>query len=114
VLAAGGGAARILIGRDFSSGGMRVAPDASLIVGDVLKLVVYAIAGRPPLLLRALVLRDDGDDGFVLRFENLSPETAELAEWAKAHPNLAGSAEREAPAVHSIVSEVVEEPEGSR
>ena len=94
---------------------MRVAPDASLIVGDVLKLVVYAIAGRPPLLLRALVLRDDGDDGCVLRFESLSPETlAELAEWAKAHPNLAGSAEREAPAVHSIVSEVVEEPEGSR
>ena len=56
VLAAGGGAARILIGRDLSSGGMRVAPCANLSVGDALKLVIYGPAGRPPLVIRAVVI----------------------------------------------------------
>ena len=114
VLASGGGAARILIGRDLSSGGMRVAPEANLIVGDALKLVIYGPAQRAPLLVRAVVLRDDGDDGCVLRFENLAPETvSELSEWTRLLPNLTVSTPGEAPAVHSIVSEVVEEPEGS-
>jgi len=113
-LAAGGGIARILMGRDISSGGMRVAPNADLIVGDVLKLVIYGPAGRPPLVLRAVVFRDDGSDGCVLRFENLAPATvAELDEWTTRLPDLGASTKRKAPAVHSIVSEVVEEPEGS-
>ena len=76
--------------------------------------MVYGPAGRAPLLVRAVVLRDDGDDGCVLRFENLAPKTvAELTEWATLLPKLTGSTQGEAPAVHSTVSEVVEEPEGS-
>jgi len=114
VLASAGGAARVLIGRDLSSGGMRVAPDANLIVGAALKLAVHGPAGSIPLLVRAVVLRDDGEDGCVLRFENLAPKTvAELTEWTKQLPNLTGSTPGKAPAVHSIVSEIVEEPEGS-
>jgi hypothetical protein len=111
VLASGGGAARVLIGRDLSSGGMRVAPDSDLIVGDEIKLVIYGPAGRPPLLMRASVARDDGDDGCVLIFQDVAPESAvELAQWTAVLPDLGANAES-APPTHSIVSEVVEEPE---
>jgi len=110
VLASSGGAARTLMGRDLSSGGMRVAPGADLIVGDELKLVVYGPAGTAPLLLRSVVSRDDGADGFVLRFRDVSPEVvAELEAWVQRLPGR-GDAEPDAPpAVHSVVSEIVEE-----
>ena len=114
MLAAGAGAARILIGRDLSSGGMRVAPNANLSVGDALKLVIYGPAGRPPLVIRAVVLRDDGDDGCVLHFENVAPKTAaELSEWMTLLPSFSASTPGAAKTLNSIVSEVVEEPEGS-
>jgi hypothetical protein len=114
VLASSGGAARILVGRDLSNGGMRVAPDADLIVGDEFKLVIYGPAGRPPLLVRSKVSRDDGPDGFVLLFQDLAPEiVAELDAWTARLPNLAPAAASESGATHSVVSEVVEEPEGS-
>ncbi len=114
VLAAGAGAARILIGRDLSSGGMRVAPGANLLIGDALKLVIYGPAGRPPLVIRAVVSRDDGDEGCVLLFENLTPKTvAELSEWTTLLPTFDGSTAGAALAVNSIVSEVVEPVAGS-
>ena len=114
VLASSSGAARVLIGRDLSSGGMRVAPDGDLIVGDELKLVVYGPAGSSPLLLRSVVLRDDGSDGCVLRFQDLSPEmVAELDSWTARLPHLAPATQGESSATHSVVSEVVEEATGS-
>jgi hypothetical protein len=114
VLAAGAGAARILIGRDLSSGGMRVAPGANLLVGDAFKLVLYGPAGHPPLVIRAVVSRDDGSAGCVLLFEDLTPKTvAEIAEWTTLLPTFTGSTEGATPALHSIVSEVVEGVEGS-
>ena len=110
VLASSGGTARILIGRDLSSGGMRVAPGADLIVGDELKLVVYGPAGSAPLLLRSVVSRDDGADGFVLRFQDVAPEAMEeLAAWTATLPHLASDPQGERVATPSIVSEVVEE-----
>jgi hypothetical protein len=109
VLASSGGAARVLIGRDLSTGGMRVAAGADLIVGDELKLVIYGPAGRPPLLMRARVSRDDGADGCVLLFQDVPPESAvELAQWTAVLPNL-GADGADARPTHSIVSEVVEE-----
>jgi len=110
VLASSGGTARVLIGRDLSSGGMRVAPDPELLVGDELKLVIYGPAGAAPLLLRSVVSRDDGVDGFVLRFEGVAPEAAaELGAWTARLPLLVSDVAGESGALHSIVSEVVEE-----
>jgi len=110
VLASTGGTARILIGRDLSSGGMRVAAGADLIVGDELKLVVYGPAGSEPLLLRSLVSRDDGAEGFVLRFQDVTPEAlAELTAWTAKLPHLASDPQGEHAATNSIVSEVIEE-----
>jgi hypothetical protein len=88
-LATGNSGAHVLIGCDLSIGGMRVNPDATLGVGDELKLVMPTGAGRAPLLLRAAVLRDEGPEGMVLRFENLSPAaTADLARLVQTLPDL--------------------------
>ena len=93
---------------------MRVAPGANLLIGDALKLVIYGPAGRPPLVIRAVVSRDDGDEGCVLLFENLTPKTvAELSEWTTLLPTFDGSTAGAALAVNSIVSEVVEPVAGS-
>jgi hypothetical protein len=102
-----GGTARVLIGRDLSSGGMRVAPDSDLGVGDDFKLVVYGPAGAAPLLLRARVTRDDGSAGCVLSFRELPPETAaELQRWTELLPSPAGP---DGASTGSIVSERVDD-----
>jgi hypothetical protein len=76
VLSTSAGNTRILIGRDLSRGGMRVAHDPQLAVGDELKLVLHGFAGRKPLLISAWVARDEGRDGHVLRFHELSKAVA--------------------------------------
>jgi hypothetical protein len=114
VLASSAGSARTLLGRDLSSGGMRVAPDDQLAIGDELKLVIYGPAGRPPLLMRAKVSRIDGDRGCVLRFQDVPAEAAaELEQWTDLLPKVPESGKADAPATHSVVSEVVEDSEAS-
>jgi hypothetical protein len=56
------------------------------------------------------VSRDDGADGFVLRFEGVAPEAAaQLGAWTARLPLLVSDVAGESGALHSIVSEVVEE-----
>jgi len=74
VLAASTGASRVLIGRDLSSGGMRVRPDPDLALGDVLKLAIHSRPGLPAIMVKAEVTRDDGADGVLLLFRDL-PES---------------------------------------
>lgn len=108
VLAAGAGVARTVIGRDLSAGGMRVAPDSSLWVGDELKLAVYGRAGRKPLLVKAVIARDDGDAGCVLQFRNLAAAAvAELEKIVAALPSLKGWSPGSRPNV--VISEIVED-----
>jgi hypothetical protein len=71
VLALGGEAARVLLGRDLSAGGMRVDPHPGLGVGDELQLALHLGVRREPLVVRARVERDDGEQGFVLVFHGL-------------------------------------------
>lgn len=71
VIALGEEAARVLIGLDLSAGGMRVAPGPALRVGEELRLALHD-AGEPvPLVLRARVVRDEGERGHVLQFGSL-------------------------------------------
>jgi hypothetical protein len=63
------------MGRDLSTGGMRVAPDETLEPDASLKLVLYGVEGSEPVFVRATVLRDDGDGGVALRFDDLGPKT---------------------------------------
>jgi hypothetical protein len=68
VVAAGGGHSGVMIGRDLSVGGMRVRPVAGLRVGDEFKLALYDDGDGAAMVVDAVVLRDDGWDGMVLRF----------------------------------------------
>ncbi len=72
VVALSSEAARVLIGRDLSVGGMRVAPDAKLRPGAELRLALYAREGEVPLVVRARVVRNDRGHGVALRFADLS------------------------------------------
>lgn len=76
VVALGEEAARVLIGRDLSTGGMRVDPTPHLGIGQQLQIAIHAGAGQTPLVVAAEVVRDDGPGGFGLRFIGLD-EAAE-------------------------------------
>lgn len=68
VIALGDEAARVLIGRDLSTSGIRVEPTPGLAVGDPLRLALHVRADGQPLVLTARVVRDDGDAGLALQF----------------------------------------------
>lgn len=110
VLAAGAGISHVLIGRDLSAGGMRVRPDPDLGVGDVLRLAVHGRPGQPAIMLKAVVDRDEGDDGIVLRFQDVPATIAQrleeiVAELPALPPGKRGVVD-ETPA--TIVSEVLD------
>ena len=68
VVALGDEAARVFIGRDISTGGMRVDTHPDLGLGARLKLALHAGPRSEPVLVSAVVDRDDGDGGVFLRF----------------------------------------------
>ena len=67
VQASGSGGSRVLVGRDLSVRGMRVAPDPALAVGDAFDLILHGPEERRHTV-RAVVERDDGAAGCWLRF----------------------------------------------
>ena len=82
-------AARVLIGRDLSIGGMRVDSTPGLSVGDRLKVAVHIRPDGQPLVVSAEMTRDDGPDGMALRFVDLSPAAcAYLTEMVAALPTI--------------------------
>jgi hypothetical protein len=72
VIARGAGRPRVLLGRDLSTGGMRVENASGLGAGDELELALHSAAGEVPLVLRAAVLRTSGSDEAALVFPALS------------------------------------------
>jgi len=72
IVALGEEAARVLVGRDLCGGGMRIAATSSVAVGDVLRVALHGGNQAEPLVVLANALRDDGDDGLVLSFDELS------------------------------------------
>jgi hypothetical protein len=64
-------AARVLIGSDVSLGGMRVAPTPDLRLGQHVRIALHGSAGDTPLVVNAVVARDDGERGLVLAFGDL-------------------------------------------
>ena len=76
VVAQGLGVTRVLIGRDISLGGMRVEPHAEVCLGDDLEIAVHLRAHGEPLIIQARIERDDGEDGLLLMFHDLSESAA--------------------------------------
>jgi hypothetical protein len=103
VVALGADAARVLIGRDLSVGGMRVERMPEMNVGQQFQIAIHVGAGQTPLVVRAAVARDDGERGLVLRFVDLEAEAERyLGKMVDSLPVIQGA---NAPIV---VSEIVE------
>ncbi|MDJ0853075.1 MAG: PilZ domain-containing protein [Myxococcota bacterium] len=108
ILAAGDGTSHLLIGRDLSAGGMRVRPDNELALGDELKLAIHGLPGLPAVMVKAVVARDDGDDGMLLRFSGVPASiAARLEKIIDALPTMpVGKRPSSRPGV--LVSEIIE------
>jgi hypothetical protein len=74
VTALSGGGQSVILGRDLSIAGMRAERIPELPVGTALELAIYGGAGAEPVLVKAVVARDDGEHGTVFHF-------TEMAEW---------------------------------
>lgn len=72
VVALGEEAARVLVGRDLSQGGMRIAANDTVDVGDTLRVALHCGTHFEPLIVLATARRDDGCAGIVLEFKDLS------------------------------------------
>ncbi len=99
-------AARVLVGRDISVGGMRVDPNRRLSVGQTLQIAIHVNGMDAPLVVTSQVHRDDGRDGLALRFVELSRETENgLARVIEELPVLAPTGDERAPGF--VVSEIL-------
>jgi len=89
IIALGDEAARVLIGRDISVGGMRIDSTPGLAMGDHLKVAVHVRPDGQPLVVSAEIVRDDGPEGMALQFYDLSPAVhAHLKEMVSALPSI--------------------------
>jgi hypothetical protein len=66
----------VILGRDLSIEGMRAEPIPEFSVGTELELAIYGRAGAEPVLVKAVVARDDGELGTVFHF-------TEMPEWER-------------------------------
>jgi hypothetical protein len=106
VVALGEEAARVLIGRDLSPGGMRVDPTPALQLGQRFRLALHVSQRETPLVVVAEVARDDGERGLVLRFHDVGePGVRFLTKMIDALPVLETS---NASAERVVVSEILE------
>jgi hypothetical protein len=105
-----GEAGRVLVGRDISTRGMRVAPRADLVSGASLRLAVYGSAGDLPFMVRATVVRSDSSDGVALEFENPSAAVSQRIERLVASlPTVEPLEGGESAAIGAVVGQVLEE-----
>ncbi|MCH7600271.1 MAG: PilZ domain-containing protein [Myxococcales bacterium] len=103
-------ATRVLLCRDISVGGMRVEPNDSLVPGDDLLVAVHIGARSEPMVVNARVTRDDGEEGLVLSFYDISRECENyLNKMVGRLPDLANSDDADGSTKQNvIVSEIVE------
>jgi hypothetical protein len=109
VVALGDEAARVLIGRDLSTGGMRVEPTQELRLGQRFRIALHVSPGETPLVVHAEVARNDGLGGFVLRFRDLTAAAERyLAKMVDSLPVLEP---RNSSAARVVVSEILPQDE---
>jgi hypothetical protein len=68
-----GGGVYTIMGRDLSIQGMRSEPLPEFPVGTELELAIYGPSGAEPVLVQAVVSRDDGPLGTIFRFKSMAP-----------------------------------------
>jgi len=99
---------RMLFGRDLSPGGMRVDRHPDLRVGSRMRLALYDPAREAPLVVDAVVARDDGARGFGLQFLSITPDLAtRLEQLVATLPPVEQLSDGEAGALGTVVGEIV-------
>ncbi len=99
----------VLMGRDLSVGGMRVEPHPQLEMGKTLQLAIYGAPREEPFLVRATVVRNDGDEGVGLSFDQIEGGVAARLESLVAGlPSVESLRGGEADALGSIVSRILQ------
>ena len=75
-----GEATGVLLGRDLSTGGMRIESRPDLTVGSKVRLAIHGLSRDEPIVVSATVIRDDREHGLALRFDDLDPAAARYLE----------------------------------
>jgi len=100
------GRERVLLGRDLSIAGMRAAHAPDLPVGTRLELAIYGASGAEPVLVEAVVARDDGALGTIFHFERMANadrrRLAAIVEKAPKIRSLSGDESGESVVVSSL------------
>lgn len=99
---------RILIGRDLSATGMRIEAHDDLRLEDRLRVAIYDASRATPLVVEAIVDRDDGPNGLHLRFEGLDEAVSrQLEELVASLPPVECLSDGELGAMGTVVSEIL-------
>jgi hypothetical protein len=98
---------RMLIGHDLGIGGMRVERHPDLQIGQRLRLALYDAARETPIVVDAVVARDDGEH-LALHFEDLGESNAARLEHLVATlPPVERLSDGETGALGTVLSEIV-------
>jgi len=99
---------RVLMGRDVSSGGMKVERLPELEIGDRLRLALYGPSQPEPIEIDAEVIRDDGEAGLGLRFTHPSSETSRaLEKFVACLPSVESLEDGEVDGMGTVISEIL-------
>ena len=99
---------RILIGRDLSASGMRIEHHEDLAIGDRLRVAIYDASRATPMVVEAVVDRDDGPGGLVLRFDGIDAMMGQQLESLVASlPPVECLTDGETGAMGTVVSEIL-------
>jgi hypothetical protein len=100
-------AARALVGRNLSAGGMLVEQNLGLRPGDETRLAIFTRSDEPPIEVRARALRED-EAGLALQFLDVPPREAERLEALVAGlPPVELLSDGEAGSLGTVVAEIV-------
>lgn len=103
-------AARTLVGRNLSTGGLLVEQNLDLRIGDETTLEIFERRDGDPLRVRARVVRDD-DAGMALQFVDVPDDVAGRLEALVAGlPPIERLADSEAEAMGTVVAGIVPDP----
>lgn len=102
-------ALRVLVGRDLSIGGMRIEPMPELELGDRLHLAIYGAPDEEPYLIWGTLVRDDGERGMGVAFDEVHPVVGEQLEKLIAGlPSFESLHDDEAAAMGTVLTEVLD------
>lgn len=98
----------VLLGRDLSPAGMRVEAVGELHLGDRFRLALHGPGSTEPALVHAEIVRDDGKDGFALKFCDVDAETTRRIEkFVACLPDVDSLEGGEAGGMGAILSELL-------